>query len=1463
MPQLRNLRIINAQFNDGHNIYEDFRMPFHGFNTTFELVNGGGKSVLLMLLMQCILPKAALTKDHPFTDMFRGGDLNRTTHVLAEWELEKSISDKKYLLTGFCARRKIAQDDDSRTDEIQSFNYLYNYNKGNNFDIASIPLCSFEDKAFVVKDFSKTLSMLKEKSSEYDIRITEKRREYQEWLKVYCLLESEWNLIREINKGENHLKPHFANYKTSRTLIDGLLIKTIEECLKDRERLNYSEKVEESSAIADALYKSQESLKKLQEELDTLINYEKLLSEVGNLSKVNGRLISAFESYRDGKNLAAAQFNAYEASILKNEREIQEIIGSINDADLLHKNVRRSIEKISLDITNVQVNQAKKLKDQYDRELAPIEIEIKDQNHFLKFSKAINKYLLLKSKEVAISENEKILTNKKESRRDLFDKLNPLGKSLFDRVSYEIIQLKDRKISNEKNLKDFEARISSELKEIGGKQNQISLNKTSIDKLNNQILKIVGEHAELSNQNKIYSQISASLFIEDKIESVTKYLGQLALEKQKLSDAIDVIKDQISQKNLEENELKTRILFEGESINRVKKEFLEFQSRKSNAQKILDVYEKNTLESCLPFLETEIQKYSDNLNLHKNKLNELTQQLDSIQRYGYSLDEPFIRSLKIMRDRYPQSVSGAEYLKELSEEKRSEILDLAPWLPKTILILDQFFNEITRNPNALPVEIQDVAPLIVNLDILRSNRSITLNDVFIPHRETEFLKDVFARDKTIIRIQKELVRVSDTVTKIESSIHTFAQDQFTLRSFLERFPSDTESVMGAEIEKFTNSLKELEEKLRINQRSKEEASGNLKKTRSKFEENVERTGLSERNLHILHELKKNEDTQRSLQKDLENIIFEQKELSTSLRVLDQQHTTSQTELQKWRESSRQTNEILLKFQTEIREYQPYAGIEGGPVFKGDVNEIRSEFRAAKKVIDEVEGSVSQIESIIASDRSAVEGYTQDIHDLDIPVADLITKNPDTPNSDDFIQQLQERIVDLVTKRDAVNQLLENANTEYQILNRQLTEKIDQYQKMTGETYPPCSDILDPTQYVSELAELTKQITKLEEQIVLLKDQQLKKTVDGKTIEKGFVEIRVLDANHHFKNSMYAPADFLQDPAELQTELERCDRLVKKNKKQCENIKDAAVHNVSEVPIASEFKDIIRVRLKESESLQDAESNQQQLNNFSQIINEKIELHHKTIDALKEVEEKIVNQAIGMARIYRDYLKEFPQMSKLDIGDKNVDMIRINFDECVYPDDRAQVEMRRYIQDLNKLIRDGKITRQELQKSFRPEQLVARVMEMGKIQVKIRKIEEEAQGFQRWDMIKASDGQENTMYIIFLIALMSYIRNIVVGRYDTNTSKVLLLDNPFGSTGAFYLWAPIWSILKRNNIQLICSGHKISSKIREFFPVNCLLTEDISKSGLKRVNIKVEARGEAKEIINRSQPKNILDWTVAG
>ncbi len=358
MPKLRHVRIVNAQFNEGKGIYQDFRMPFNGFNATYELVNGGGKSVLLMLLLQCVLPNTALEQKRPFRDMFSGGDENRTTHVLAEWELDDSVSGERYLLTGFCAKKRSSTDEDAPRSDIKYFNYIHLYSKGNDYDIHRMPLCSWEGDEFDVQDYAKTHAMLREKASEYAIRITEKKWEYLEWLKAYYLLESEWGLIKDINKRENHLKTYFGSYKSSRALIEGLLIDTIDVCLRDRQRLNYGGETEASSieSLADALYQSQEALKQLQEEQNHLRDYEKLLSEIGALSGANDRLIRAYQVYEEARDRAASQYKGYEAAVLRKGEEIGEVFEAIRTEEARHAALHRDLERTRLKKFNVRVN---------------------------------------------------------------------------------------------------------------------------------------------------------------------------------------------------------------------------------------------------------------------------------------------------------------------------------------------------------------------------------------------------------------------------------------------------------------------------------------------------------------------------------------------------------------------------------------------------------------------------------------------------------------------------------------------------------------------------------------------------------------------------------------------------------------------------------------------------------------------------------------------------------------------------------------------------------------------------------------------------------------------------------------------------------------------------------------------------------------------------------------------------
>ena len=56
MPQINRIRVNNIKYNFGTQFYDDFIMRFSGKNTIYDLANGGGKSVLMLLLLQNMIP---------------------------------------------------------------------------------------------------------------------------------------------------------------------------------------------------------------------------------------------------------------------------------------------------------------------------------------------------------------------------------------------------------------------------------------------------------------------------------------------------------------------------------------------------------------------------------------------------------------------------------------------------------------------------------------------------------------------------------------------------------------------------------------------------------------------------------------------------------------------------------------------------------------------------------------------------------------------------------------------------------------------------------------------------------------------------------------------------------------------------------------------------------------------------------------------------------------------------------------------------------------------------------------------------------------------------------------------------------------------------------------------------------------------------------------------------------------
>ena len=113
MPNINRIRVNNVKYNFGTQGYDDFSMRMYGKNTLYDLANGGGKSVLMLLLLQNLIPNCTLDEKQPIEKLFRNGGGNTTIHSLVEWKLDdKDIKEGfRYMTTGFCARK--AKDSDA------------------------------------------------------------------------------------------------------------------------------------------------------------------------------------------------------------------------------------------------------------------------------------------------------------------------------------------------------------------------------------------------------------------------------------------------------------------------------------------------------------------------------------------------------------------------------------------------------------------------------------------------------------------------------------------------------------------------------------------------------------------------------------------------------------------------------------------------------------------------------------------------------------------------------------------------------------------------------------------------------------------------------------------------------------------------------------------------------------------------------------------------------------------------------------------------------------------------------------------------------------------------------------------------------------------------------------------------------------------------------------------------------
>ncbi len=242
MSKINAIRLINLNYNHNGIRIDDETFHLNGDSTLLTLRNGGGKSVLVQMLMAPFVHKRYRDiKDRKFSNYFT---TYKPSFILIEWKLDGNAG---FVLTGMMVRRNQELKEEQGQSELDMINFIHEYKEQNQYDIHKIPFVKIENNTKSLNTFSQSktlLDTLKTSSeyrfSAYDMNNSIQQRNYFTKLEEFQIYYKEWeSIIRKINLKESGLSELFSNAKDELGLIETWFLPTIESKInKDKNRID-------------------------------------------------------------------------------------------------------------------------------------------------------------------------------------------------------------------------------------------------------------------------------------------------------------------------------------------------------------------------------------------------------------------------------------------------------------------------------------------------------------------------------------------------------------------------------------------------------------------------------------------------------------------------------------------------------------------------------------------------------------------------------------------------------------------------------------------------------------------------------------------------------------------------------------------------------------------------------------------------------------------------------------------------------------------------------------------------------------------------------------------------------------------------------------------------------------------------------------------------------------------------
>lgn len=1457
MPHINRIRVNNVKYNFGTQFYDDFIMRFSGKNTIYDLANGGGKSVLMLLLLQNMIPNCTLDEKQPIEKLFRTGSGSSTIHSLIEWKLNSDDvkNGYKYMTTGFCARKakenSLDETQQRENASIEYFNYVIFYREFNDNDIKNLPLSNGKER-ITYHGLKNYLKDLEHKDYSLIIKIFERKGEYQQFISNYGIYESEWEIIRGINKTEGHVRTYFeTNYKTTRKVVEDLLI---EEILQK----SYYNTTGQGADFAKLLLDIKNKLVELTKKKNDIANYDR---QIEILNSFIARLQSLKGMYHKKGGIEKEFIYTYNtcSKSMEQQKSQRENLLAHREQLLLEKKEKEAkidtamvqIEQEELQKLDESVKNTKEILISFEQELSSYQAKLllkENANDYLDYLDYKKEYQAAK----IASEHTS------QSGSDMESALQCLAKQWKELEELQRQQLQQHMAVLKTQCREKEAEENVMKEKLQKEESENTFQKSKIHLLQEDSTYQLKRLEALKQKTSLllYEEAGAAVRkLQQKVKELTESRQNVHQEEKQTDETISA------------NRLRLNILKEQEKQLLLRQEKLaefqkEYSGYREKIDKLKDFYQESEERQLKGKIYYTFQNSLIEAEMLKQEIARLKTKCRAYEKGQLFADSQELKeTLEIINVGKERAVTGYSFLKRYEKEQQEELLEIVPLLPYAIVVL-QDYESVRFDKNLKKVGNTGKVVPVINGKALETSLTELYSTELIDFLTTE--KSEFTSEDSLSMAlksvmedleekQKKLMVLRERTEFIKSDI-----------SFMEEFESRYLTEKPDNVKEYEDNKLKLKD-IAAETDNLQAQQNNLYNKKNQFQEYKDKQEAEllsvEQELKIIEEIQELYSHYSSKARELTVLKETVSQRETVLKDYSNQLKSLREHIGTLRERY-QGMETILKNRKDIweKEFQPYykeqTVLTDSSLSSLSMEELEIKFMGLRDnfVAENVdiadkrklaENYKAQMEKCI----SAIEYRNGNLEELKAIYERhemMRTSLEELKYQKEQIREVEEKIK--ITKRK-LEAYAESANRKFGSIAHGKTlveEKYGRYQplELSGEQL---------TRFISEYKNLAQVI-----------DNNIKKSMEKeKQIEKELAGLEAIseDMIRMIESTgiiMEGEEGVLEDETSLKKtykELRTLYDKIMKEEYQRREAFEKDKNRLKETLLKTQAYELANEVEKRIESPSNEAEADMLIANIEDTIS-CIELEksgvEKGIVDMEKIKQNFESQCLQTCVNMKAALDRLPKLSGIWLDDKLVPMITLNIPYI--KEEMYASAMSDYIDHIIQTA-DSFATEAERVKYIRSQlawkklfSVIVKDMNLIKLNLYKRERIKEQSRYLKYEEAVGSTGQSQGIYIQFLVAIIHYITSMNSANADPLKLKnVIFIDNPFGAAKDVYIWEPIFKLLKANNVQLIVPARGATPAITARFEVNYILGQKLIDGRQQTVVVDYRSQTEQDEL----------------